>query len=271
MKLDHNNLEEFQDPQNYDIQDPSDTGLDFYAALAQETGSPILELGCGTGRITIPLAKKGFSLTGIDPAIQMLAHAKRKAKQLPIDWIAADARSFHLQKKFKLIFLTGNTFQLFLTPKDQKSMLTCAHHHLHDNGLFAFETRNPRWPPKHKETEPIENKVGKPLFTFLETDLQERVRGTYIDINGNKIRVTKTQQYDPETQILQWTTYRRWHVDINEQTRASHIAVRFTFPQELTALLTSNGYETIRQYSDWDLTPLTADSPSIIVVCRKRT
>ena len=47
--LEHDNLEDFQDPQYYDLEDLSDTGLAFYRALAEETGIPILELGCGTG------------------------------------------------------------------------------------------------------------------------------------------------------------------------------------------------------------------------------
>ncbi|MAU00479.1 MAG: methyltransferase type 12 [Anaerolineaceae bacterium] len=53
--IDHNNLEEFADPLNYDIEDRSDTGIAFYTALAQETGGPVLEIACGTGRISIPI------------------------------------------------------------------------------------------------------------------------------------------------------------------------------------------------------------------------
>jgi hypothetical protein len=70
--------------------------------------------------------------------------------------------------------------------------------------------------------------------------------------------------------ILHWTTYRRWREGDQEQTGVTRIAVRVTFPQELAALLHYNGYTVLRQYGDWNLEPLSAASPSIIVVCRKR-
>ncbi len=80
----------------------------------------------------------------------------------------------------------------------------------------------------------------------------------------------REQVYDHVTQILQWTTYRRWREDHVEQTSTTRIAVRYTFPQELAGLLHYNGFEIIRQYGDWNGQPLTADSPSIIAICRKQ-
>ena len=79
------------------------------------------------------------------------------------------------------------------------------------------------------------------------------------------MRVSKTQVYDHVAQILHWTTYRRWREDEQEQTKITRIAVRYTFPQELAALLHYNGFTIIRQYGDWNLEPLTAASTSIIV------
>ena len=67
--LDHSNLEDYEDPVLYDAQN-DDFGADgsFYLALAQKVGGPMLELGCGTGRITIPLAQQGMEMTGLDLA-----------------------------------------------------------------------------------------------------------------------------------------------------------------------------------------------------------
>jgi hypothetical protein len=110
----------------------------------------------------------------------------------------------------------------------------------------------------------------KGLFAFLETREQEQNRRTYTDSDGHEVRVSKTQTYDHVAQILQWTTYRRRRDGNREQTRITRIAVRFTFPQELSAVLHYNGFDIIRQHGDWNLEPLTAASPSIIVVCRKR-
>ncbi len=113
--IDHNNLEEFADPVDYDHQDSSDTGLAFYTALAQEAGSPVLEIACGTGRISIPIARLGFAVTGLDIVPGMLEQARRKSIGLPIRWVEGDARTFDLGEQFRLIFLTGNAFQAFLT------------------------------------------------------------------------------------------------------------------------------------------------------------
>jgi len=72
--IDHDNLEEYADPVAYDRQDTSDTGVAFYASLAQETGGPVLEIACGTGRVAIPIARRygdwdGEPLTAVSPSI----------------------------------------------------------------------------------------------------------------------------------------------------------------------------------------------------------
>src|SRR5690348_2367219 len=116
--IDHDNLEEFADPLNYDVEDDSDTGVAFYSALAQETGSPVLEIACGTGRVSIPIAQLGFAVTGLDIVPGMLDRARSKSVGLPTRWVEGDARTFDLSEQFRLVFLTGNAFQAFLTRSD---------------------------------------------------------------------------------------------------------------------------------------------------------
>jgi SAM-dependent methyltransferase len=271
--IDHNNLEEFGDPVNYDIEDDSDTGIAFYSALAQETGGPVLEIACGTGRVSIPIARLGFEVTGLDITPGMLERARSKSVGLPTRWVHGDARSFDLDERFRLVFLTGNAFQAFLTRADQEALLERVRMHLHEDGLFAFETRNPRWARSASASKEAPGETAnlpdKGLFTLLETREEEEDGKVYIDANGHDVRVYRTQVYDHVSQVLHWTTYRRWREGDREQTRVTRIAVRFTFPQELEALLHHNGFATVRRYGDWNLEPLAADSPSIIVVCRK--
>src|SRR3712207_3235441 len=101
------NLEEFADPVKYDMEDPSDTGIAFYTALAQETGGPVLEIACGMGRVSIPIARLGFAVTGVDIVPGMSERAHSKAAGLPTRWVVGDARTFDLGEHFRLIFLTG--------------------------------------------------------------------------------------------------------------------------------------------------------------------
>jgi SAM-dependent methyltransferase len=272
--IDHDNLEEFAVPLNYDIEDSSQAGVAFYSALAQETGGPVLEIACGTGRVSIPIARLGLAVTGLDIVPGMLELARGKSAGLPVRWIEGDARSFDLGGQFRLIFLTGNAFQAFLTRPDQEALLERVRAHLHDEGLFAFETRYPQWAnlARARRDAPSEgtDRHNEGLFTLLETHQEEVPGQTYTDNRGREVSVSRTQVYDPVAQILHWTTYRRWQEAGREQTRITRIAVRFTFPQELEALLHYNGFSLLRQYGDWDLQPLAAASPSIISVCRKR-
>jgi SAM-dependent methyltransferase len=263
--IDHDNLEEYADPVDYDRQDSSDTGVAFYAALAQDTGGPVLEIACGTGRVAIPIARRGFAVTGLDVVPGMLELARSKAAGLPIRWVEGDARDFDLgEERFRLIFLTGNAFQAFLTNADQEALLGRVRTHLHDDGLFAFETRNPRWRTSEGRDEDPDG-----LFVYLETRAEEALP-PHTDAEGREVRESRTRTYDHVAQVLHWTTYRRWHEGAQERTKITRIALRYTFPQELVALLHYNGFTIARRYGDWNGEPLTAASPSIIVVCRKR-
>jgi SAM-dependent methyltransferase len=269
--LDHDNLEDFADPENYDLHE-NDAGVAFYTALARETGGPVLELACGTGRVCIPIARLGFAVAGLDIVPGMLEQAHRKSRNLPIRWIEADARGFNLDEQFRLIFLTGNAFQLFLTLADQEALLERARAHLHDEGFFAFETRNPLWGTSQTRADQealLERaRLRGDFFAFLEDHDDET---TEIDSSGREVRVSSTRAYDHVAQILHLTTRRRWREGDEARTKLTRIALRYTFPRELAALLHYNGLTIVRQYGDWNLEPLTAASTSIITVCRKRT
>lgn len=267
--IDHDNLGEFADPVAYDHEDSSDTGVAFYAALAQEAGGPVLEIACGTGRVAVPVARRGFAVTGLDvvPGMLEVARSKAEAAGVPARWVEGDARDFDLgEERFRLVFLTGNAFQAFLTNADQEALLGRVRAHLHDEGMFAFETRNPRWGARG---EGGEGRGG--LFVGLETRAEEEAWPSYTDAVGREVRVSRTRRYDHTAQVLHWTTYRRWREGAEERTKVTRIALRYTFPQELAALLHHNGLTIVRWYGDWNGEPLTVASPSIIAVCRKRT
>jgi SAM-dependent methyltransferase len=259
--IDHDNLEEFSDPINYDKQDPSDVGVAFYSSLAKEIGDPILEIACGTGRVAIPIAQAGFSITGLDIVPGMLEQARRKSVGLPTRWVEGDARTFDLGERFRLIFMTGNAFQAFVTNAEQESLLQRVHAHLNDEGWFAFETRNPLFP---------NSKTREGLFLPLETRIEEEYWPSYINVDGYEVRVSTTRIYDHVGQILHLVSYKRWYEAGQEHVKTARTALRYTFPQELAALLHYNGFTLLRQYGDWNLEPLTANSPSIISVCGKR-
>jgi len=247
------NLEEFSDPPNYDLEEGerSAARIAFYSELAKTVGGPVLEIACGSGLVTIPIAAQGLTVTGLDLAHSMLEHAHKKAEEqnLNIRWVEADARSFDLGKQFQFILLTGNAFQAFLHREDQEALLASVKRHLATNGIFSFETRNPS---------------GHDLTNQPEEEFDQ----SYISVEGYRVSVSFTQRYDPLAQIMYWTSYRHWNAGAREHKKETHIACRFTYPQELEALLHYSGFQIIQQYGNWDKETLSASSSSIISICK---
>ncbi len=182
----HHNMEAYADPPDYDFV-VGDAGIPIYTALPQETGGPVLEIGCGIGRVSIPIAQQGFSVTGLDIAPGMLEQARRKSDGLPVRWVEGDGRAFDLGDRFRLIFLTVNAFQQFLTNADQDALLARVHAHLEDEGLFAFETRNPTL-GNSAETRRAGGHVGAgpPAWRLLDLPRDSRGRTRFAHVHGRQ-------------------------------------------------------------------------------------
>lgn len=119
------------------------TGLpdeaEFYAGLAVTHGGPVLELGCGTGRIAILLAMSGLDVTGMDNSPPMLEVCSEKlAQAAPVSGrlhlVEGDMRDFELGQRFPLALMTYRTFMHCLTPEEQLACLACIYRHLEPGG-----------------------------------------------------------------------------------------------------------------------------------------
>ena len=116
---------------------------DFYLSLANREHMRILDLACGTGLLTRAYARKGHTVTGVDPASAMLEIARAFDAGKHVEWICSDAQSFRSGQKFDLIVMTGNAFQVFLDDQDVLAVLQTMKTHLVPGGCAVFETRNP--------------------------------------------------------------------------------------------------------------------------------
>jgi len=130
----------------YDLEHETITAdVDLYLNFAHRCGSPILELGCGTGRVLVPLARAGYAVTGLDNSPAMLARARRRlAAQSPrvrtrVNLIQADVRDFALAQRYTLAFIALNGFMHLLTREDQLRALRCIHRHLVPGGTFILD------------------------------------------------------------------------------------------------------------------------------------
>lgn len=123
--------------------------VDFYVAAAREAGGPVLELGCGTGRILIPTARAGLEIVGVDLSPRMLAVCRERLRneaeevQARVELVHADMRRFELGRRFGLATLPFRPFQHLLTVEDQLACLAQIHRHLADAGVLILDLFNP--------------------------------------------------------------------------------------------------------------------------------
>jgi|SRR5579862_5291659 len=123
--------------------------VEWYRTMAAESGGPVLELGAGTGRITLPIAQAGIEISALDASAQMLAILEDKLTacapevRARVRRITADMRTFDLPQKFALIIAPFRAFLHNITEADRIACLERVRHHLRPNGCFAFNVFHP--------------------------------------------------------------------------------------------------------------------------------
>ena len=119
--------------------------MSVWRSLAEDIGGPILDLGCGTGRVALDLAERGFGVTGVDSDAELVEALRARARErgLAIDAEAADARSFSLGSRFALVIAPMQVVQLLGGPDGRRSMFGAVRRHLDVGGTFAAALANP--------------------------------------------------------------------------------------------------------------------------------
>jgi SAM-dependent methyltransferase len=253
--MEFNHFEEYDDPILYDQENEAyQPELPFLVKWAEKQQGIILDLACGTGRVTIPLAKNGYNLIGVDIHKPMLELAKNKSEQhgLKIDWKEQDCTKLDLQIKSQLIYCVGNSFQHFHSNEDQENFLSSVYNHLNDDGIFIFGTRF----PGHEE--------------LLQPSTEEYWR-SYKDHSQQTVDVYTISRYDALNQIQHYKTIRKYKKEDGTilKEKSTKIQLRYVFPKEMERLLRSNGFDILHLYKNWNEEPLTDDSYEMIYVCRK--
>ena len=223
----------------------------FWISQAEKYGKSILELACGTGRITIALAKAGFKVAGIDYGDGMIKEAREKSAKagVEIEWVKGDMRDFNLGKKFSLIILAANALCHLLTLDDFEACMSAVRNHLTQNGRFVISV----FVPKH------ELLINKPRERFPFSE--------YEDPGGRgRIVVTESYEYEPDTQIKRIKTSHS--IPGEEAEIEGELNMRMYFPQELDALLKYNGFVIDNKYGSEDQSEFKKDSDTQLIVCQ---
>lgn len=238
-----------RDGRHYDALKTQDD-IAFYQAYAQRAADPVLEIGCGTGRVTIPLAAAGVAITGLDVSSSMLAEAKRKAEQqsLKIRWVQADGRNFELGQHYALILMPLNVLQFFHEAESLRQVFGCVKRHLVPGGRLIFDVFNPQ-------------------VAFLAEDPQRRYeRVRYDDPEGSgEVVIEETREYIAARQIVRSTRY--YHVGSERNKWIGTLELRCFFPCELDLLLEHHGFHSEEKLGNFDGSPFSNAAPKQIVVC----
>jgi SAM-dependent methyltransferase len=111
--------------------------LELWDSMATAGQGPVLELGCGTGRVALHLARRGHRVVGVDSDPELLEALAERAQGLPITPLAADARDFQHEGEIGLALAPMQFLQLFATPAERVACMRCAASSLRPGGLLA--------------------------------------------------------------------------------------------------------------------------------------
>ena len=234
----------------------------FFVGAAKESGGPVLEIGCGTGRILIPVARAGCEITGLDLSEPMLAICREKLFREPADVqarakiVAGDMRKFELGQSFRLVIAPFRCFLHLLEVKDQLDCLAAVHRHLSPGGRFILDVFDPS----------------------LETLTDKKYRQEYGDEpeftmpDGRRVqRRSRNAAYDSAHQIVDSELiYNITYPDGRAERLVDSFPVRCIFRYEAEHLLARSGFELEAVYGGYDKSPFGAKVPGeLICVARK--
>ena len=229
----------------------------FYAQLAAQHGGPVLELGCGTGRVTKGIVERDVAVVGVDAVDAMLERArarlakpKRLAKR--VEWVEGDLRSIRLERRFPLVIAPFNVLNHLYFRADFERAMATVHAHLAEGGRFAFDVRMPHASELARDPEKV-YRVG--TVTRPDTKTRYHYRERF--------------ELDPVTQI-QRIDFAFVGVDDPSDFHLTPLTHRVFTPTELEALLHYNGFAIEHRYGDWSYEPLHAGAESQVMICVQR-
>jgi SAM-dependent methyltransferase len=233
----------------------------YYVDLARAQSGPVLEYGCGNGRITIPMARAGVPVMGLDRSAEMLDDLRSRLRSEPDDVQACvtlkrgDMRQAKLGRRFPLVFCPFNAFLHLYTRQDVEQFLARVHAHLAPRGNFVFDVSMPE--PSELARDPA-RAYHTPRFRYPSED----------GSTETLVRYSERFDYDKLRQLL---FVAMEFVPVNGgEAWMTPLAHRQFYPQELEALLHYNGFEMTSLSGDFEGSRVTNESVTLLVHARAR-
>lgn len=241
----------------------SRSDVKFFIDAARRAKGPVLEVGCGTGRILIPTAREEIAITGVDLSPFMLDICQEKLSREPAkvqskaDLVLDDMRDFELPQRYMLATTPFRSFQHLLSVDDQIACLTCIHRHLAAEERLILDIFNP-----YLEVLIADN-VGKesgdePSFSMPDG---RKVKRRVKFVSKDKVRQLNNMEF----------IYYVTHPDGREERLIHSFSMRYLFRYEAEHLLSRCGFEVEDIYSDFDKSPFGSKYPGeLLFVAKKR-
>ena len=240
----------YDDADLYDLVSPPDATMErFYVEAAGGPGRHVLDLACGSGRFTAPLAASGALVTGGDISETMLARARAVVVERGVsaDFVQLDMRDFVLGRQFDAILIAANSLMHLHSGTDFARAFSTIRQHLAPGGRLVFD-------------------VFVPSMRLLSLPAGQReLLGTFPHPRLGDVTVEETIAYDPITQVSRADWY--WSTTDRKDFRHTPLKLRQIFPQELPLLLASGGLRLAERFGDFNRDPLTAGSHRQVCVC----
>lgn len=237
--------------------------VQFYVEEARTAGSPVLELGCGTGRILIPIAEAGIEVVGLDRSSVMLDQARRKVAFLApdvqerVDLIEGGMGDFALGRRFNLVAIPYRAFLHLPTPEDERQALLNIRDHLVEGGLLVMNMFDPLLELIAGHSGPLGAALKKQSeFTHPET--------------GHRVVIWDSRQYDPERQLVDQNFVFDELDEVGQvlARRYTSYSLRYVYRQEMQYLLELCGFRIEALYGDFQRGPFRYGGEQIWVARR---
>jgi SAM-dependent methyltransferase len=248
-------------PELYDIVTPASFRGDaeWYRAKARQSGGPVLELGAGTGRITLGIAQDGVPVHALDADPAMLELLRQKlADQQPevrdrVAVIVGDMRTFALGERFPLIIAPFRGFLHNLTEADQLACLERVREHLRPGGCFAFNVFHP-------SLEFMSHHTGALAGVW-------RRAGTFARADGGCIVRSESNRYDTVRQLVDSQhRYEEYGPDGTLiRTSLHRLQLAYLYPPDLRRLLKQAGFHSVHIAGGFDGRPFENDTDELVI------
>lgn len=243
----------FDDGELYDILlGDLDYGVEFYTGLAKVAGGPVLDIGCGTGRVMLPCLQSGLEIDGLDMSEPMLARLRESASKLGLSprLYHADMSDFRLPGQYALIMIPFNSFTHILSQETQIRCLEHCREHLLRGGMLVFDGAFPglHWIGAQQncrvlEGERTDPRTGRTLRVF-DTRSFDRVRQVQ-----HSITEVESVGADGSVELLQ----------------RSEFDMRWLYKEEAALLLRHTRYAHWKISGDFEGRPLTQETDEMVV------